>query len=423
MDGYRRRIVDDELDELAPRLAALALEGPKAVGKTETALRRSATVYRLDDPAVAEIARADPSRVVVGARPVLIDEWQRFPPTWDVVRRAVDADSTGGQFLLTGSATPPGAPTHSGAGRIATLRMRPLSLAERDLGPVSVRLADLLSGSRPQLHGESTLRVADYAYEVVASGFPGLRGLSGRALRSALDGYLHRIVEHDIDELGARVRNPGALRRWMTAYAAATSSTAAFETIRDAASAADSTPARSTTIPYRRILEQLWIIEDLPAWSASRNRLRRLGESPRHHLADPALAARLLGVDADALLDGADPSHLVPRDGSLLGALFESLVALSVRVYGQADEATVSHLRTRGGEHEVDLIVERSDGRVVALEVKLSRSVSDTDVRHLTWLASQLGTDLLDAAVITTGPEAYRRGDGIAVIPAGLLGP
>jgi uncharacterized protein len=421
---YRRRIVDDELDELLPGLPALALEGPKAVGKTATALRRAATVHRLDDLAALEIARADPSRLAIGARPVLIDEWQRLPTSWDVVRRAVDADSAPGQFLLTGSATPTDTPTHSGAGRIATVRMRSLSLAERDLGPTTVSLANLLGGGRLPLAGATFLSVSDYAAEIVTSGFPAVRPLSGRFLRTQLDGYLRRIVEHDFDELGSRVRNPRTLRRWMAAYAAATSTTTTFEAIRDAASAGEhDKPAKSTTIPYRRILEQLWIIEDLPAWLPTRNRLRRLGESPCHHLADPALAARLLGADVDALLDGAAPGPSLPRDGTLLGALFESLVTLSVRVYAQANEATVAHLRTRAGEHEVDLIVERGDGRIAAFEVKLARSINDGDVRHLKWLAERMGSDLLDAAVITTGPEAYRRPDGIAVIPAALLGP
>jgi predicted AAA+ superfamily ATPase len=421
---YRQRIVDDELDVLVPGLPALALEGPKAVGKTATALRRAATVYRLDDPAILEIARADPSRLVTGARLVLVDEWQRLPTSWDTVRRAVDADSSPGQFLLTGSATPTGAATHSGAGRIATVRMRPLSLAERGLGTSTVTLAALLEGRRPTLYGATTVALADYAAEIVSSGFPAIRALSGRLGRTQLDGYLSRIVERDLEELGRPVRSPTALRRWMTAYAAATSTTASFEVIRDAASPGETDkPARSTTIPYRRVLEQLWIIEDVPAWLPTRNRLRRLGEAPRHQLADPALAARLLGVDVGALLDGAGPGPPVPRDGTLLGALFESLVTLSARVYAQANEATVRHLRTRGGEHEVDIIVERGDGRIVALEVKLARSVDDADVRHLHWLADRIGPDLLDAAVITTGPEAYRRADGIGVIPAALLGP
>ncbi len=129
------------------------------------------------------------------------------------------------------------------------------------------------------------------------------------------------------------------------------------------------------------------------------------------------------GADVDALLDDSLAGPAVPRHGPLLGALFESLVTLSVRVYAQAAEATVHHVRTRDGDHEVDLIVQRADHRVVALEVTLSPTVDDRDTAHLRWLRDRLGDDLLDAVVITTGPHAYRRQDGIAVIPAALLGP
>ena len=163
------------------------------------------------------------------------------------------------------------------------------------------------------------------------------------------------------------------------------------------------------------------MIESTPAWLPTPNRLRRVATAPTHQLADPAFAARLLGVDVDALLAGGHGRDLLPRDGTLLGGLFESLVTLSVRVYAQANESRVYHMRTRAGEHEIDLIVERADGRVAALEVKLGATVDEDDVRHLHWLASRIGPTLTDAAVITTGPEAYRRQDGIAVIPAALL--
>ena len=416
------RIVDRELDELIGSLPAISLEGPRAVGKTETALRRAATIYRLDDPRQLEVIGADPERVVAGEQPVLVDEWQRLPATWDIVRRAVDRDPAAGQFLLTGSAAPARAPTHTGAGRIVTVRMRPMSLAERGLAAPTVHLSELLEGRRGPLGGAAGVGLVDYTEEIVRSGFPAIRRYSGRSLRSQLDGYLARIVGRDVNQQGRRVRDRAALRRWMTAYAAATSTTASFTMIRDAASAGDAgKPAKSTTIAYRAALEGLWMIEEVPAWFPTRNLLRRLAASPVHQLADPALAARLLGVGVDRLIDGADSGYAIPRDGTLLGALFESLVSLSVRVYAQANEARVSHLRTRGGEHEIDLIVERDDGRVVALEVKLSALVGSEDVRHLRWLAERMGADLLDAAVITTGSEAYRRADGIAVIPAALL--
>ncbi|MCY4517179.1 MAG: DUF4143 domain-containing protein [Acidimicrobiaceae bacterium] len=424
--AYLPRIVDDELNVLCAELPAVALEGPRAVGKTETALRRATTVHRLDDVAELDVARADPSRLAKGDPLVLIDEWQRLPASWDVVRRAVDANPHTPQFLLTGSAAPAQVPTHSGAGRIVTVRMRPLSLAERGLGTPTVSLGHLLGIDRAVVEGASPLRLEDYAAQITGSGFPALVGRSQRATRAFLDGYVDRIAERHVHEQGRTVRNRAALRRWMAAYAAATSTTAMFEKIRDAASPGEADkPTKATTIVYRAALEGLWVIEELPAWLPAwlpaRNHLRRLASAPVHQLADPALAARLLEVDADTLLEGRASGHSIPRDASLLGALFQSLVTLSVRVYAQANEAKVFHLRTQGGEHEVDLIVQGPGGRIVALEVKLRQTASDSDTRHLRWLAERIGPALADAAVITTGPEAYRRPDGIAVIPAALL--
>lgn len=425
--GYTRRVADDEIDELSDQLAALSLEGAKAVGKTATALQRARTVYALDDDDQRSVIEADQPRVLDGERPILIDEWQRLPATWDLVRRAVDRPETpAGSFLLTGSAAPAGgANTHSGAGRIVTVRMRPLTLAERGVATPTVSLAELLGGGRPRLSGETTVRLREYADEILASGFPGLRGLSDRPLRAQLDGYIDRITERDFPELGIAIRNPAALRRWLTAYAAASSTAASYETIRDAATGGHGEkPSKSTVGPYRDALERLWIADPVPAWAPTRNRLRRLSSPPKHQLVDPALAARLLGVGIGTLLqqDGPQAEPAIPRDGPLLGALFESLATIDVRVYAQAAEARVGHLRTASGEHEVDLIVERDDGRILAIEVKLSTTVADRDVRHLKWLNNRLGSDVLDSIVLTTGAYAYRRPDGIGVVPAALLG-
>jgi uncharacterized protein len=176
-------------------------------------------------------------------------------------------------------------------------------------------------------------------------------------------------------------------------------------------------------ISYREVLQRLWLLDPVPAWVPTRNYFSRLARPEKHQLADPALAARLLGVGVDTLLEGGEGAASIPRDGTLLGHLFESLVTLSVRVYAQAAEAAVRHLRTKGGRNEVDLIVERADGRVVAIEVKLGATVSDDDVKHLLWLRDRMGRDLLGSLVVTTGPVAYRRADGIGVVPAALLGP
>jgi predicted AAA+ superfamily ATPase len=423
MRRYTRRVVESELDELVAQLSALAIEGPKGVGKTATAERRAATIHRLDEPGERAIAEADPTVLLDAPAPILIDEWQHVPSVWDAVRRAVDRGAEPGRFLLAGSAAPEVAPTHSGAGRIVRIRMRPLALAERGLAKPTVSLRGLLTGGRADIKGRTTVALTDYVREIVASGLPGLRELTGRALRTQLDGYLARVVDRDFEEQGRPVRRPAALRRWMAAYAAATATTATYEKIRDAATSGEGeTPTRPTVLAYRDVLERLWLLDPVPGWRPSRNRLARLTESPKHHLADPALAARLLGVDESALLGRASPGGR-PPDGALLGQLFESLVTLSVRVYAQAAEARVHHLRTYDGRQEVDLIVETDDQRVLAIETKLSAEVTDTDVKHLLWLRERIGTNLLDAVVVNTGKQAYRRPDGVAVVPAALLGP
>ncbi|MCC7077440.1 MAG: ATP-binding protein [Acidimicrobiia bacterium] len=420
---YLPRVVDRELQGLTGELPALLIEGAKGVGKTETARRLARSVYMLDDPAVQAIAHADHTVLLQDARPVLIDEWERVPEMWDFVRRAVDAGAELGSYLLTGSASVEGVATHSGAGRIASLRMRPMTLSERGVGSPTVSLSELLDGVRPKVTGRTTVTLGDYADAIVDSGFPGLHGLLPHARRRQLDGYIDRIVTKDFPEQGQRVRRPATLRRWMTAYAAASSTAAKYEVILDGSTAGDADkPARSTTLVWRDVLERLGILDPVPAWSTTRSEFSRLTEAPKHQLADPALAARLLHLGRDALLRGRTAEPRITH-APMLGLLFESLVTLDTRVYAQAVDATVSHLRTKGGEHEVDLIVENDDRSVVAVEVKLTQNVVDRDVRHLRWLRNQLGDALLDAVVVSTGTRAYRRADGIAVVPAALLGP
>lgn len=421
---YVRRVLDGELDQLLTSLPAIAIEGAKGVGKTATAERRANETYRLDVRDVLEVLQANPAVMESAQRPVLLDEWQRHPPIWDYVRRQVDAGALPGSFLLAGRTIPVDAPVHSGAGRIVSLRMRPLSLAERELVTPTVSLAGLLGGTRPAVDGTSPMSVADYVEEILASGLPGIRPLPERARKLQLDGYLNRAIDRDFPEQGQAVRRPQALRGWLNAYAAATAGTASYETIARAAGAGNvRIPARETIFGYRDVLERLYLLDQVPGWAPTRNHFSKVGASAKHHLADPALAARLLGVDARALLRGESAGPAVPRDGTLLGALFESLVTLSARVYAQASDTHVRHFRTRDGRHEADLIVEREDQRVVALEVKLAAYPGSDAVGHLLWLQDRLGSELLDAVVITTGRHAYRRDDGIAVVPAALLGP
>ena len=168
---------------------------------------------------------------------------------------------------------------------------------------------------------------------------------------------------------------------------------------------------------------RLYVLDPVPAWVPTRNRIAQLSHPPKHHLVDVALVVSLLGLSARDLTGGHEPTVAPPRDGAFVGALFESLVTQSLRVYAQQIEAGVGHMRTKGGRQEVDLILECLGGGVIAVEVKLNPVVDDGAVRHLHWLADRMGDELLDAVVVTTGTWAYRRPDGVAVIPAAMLAP
>jgi predicted AAA+ superfamily ATPase len=211
---------------------------------------------------------------------------------------------------------------------------------------------------------------------------------------------------------------------WLRAYAAATSSTAAYEHILNAAATAGQADklSRSTGVAYRDILADLWLLDPVPAWAPRGNPASRFAKAPKHQLADPALAARLMGFGIDALIDGQG-KPLGPQGGTMLGRLFEALATLCVRVAASAAEASVSHLRTRDGDHEVDLLVERPDGMCLPMEVKLAAAVSDRDGRHLRWFRERYPDLTADLIIINTGPHAYRRRDGIGVVPLSLLSP
>lgn len=421
---YTERVVDDALDELIPELPAVLLDGAKGVGKTTTGLKRAKTVFRLDDRRHLQVVEADPDGILLEPGPILIDEWQRFPPIWDAVKRNADSTNPTGPFILTGSAYVPNATVHSGSGRIHEVRMRPMTLMERDVATPSVSLQALAKGQSHVKGKIKSFGLAEYVNEIVSSGFPGIRKLSPRARTAQLNSYLVNIVQKDFEETGYKVRRPEAVTAWLKAYAASTATTTSFEKIRDASNPGNiSVPARSTVIAYTEILRMLRILDDVPAWLPGSNFLSELGQFPKHHLADPALAARALGMTPERLLNGDQGKIVFPHEGALLGALFESLVTLCVRVFAQAMNAKLSHLRTKDTRHEVDLILVTDTGKILGIEVKLSPTISDDDVKHLIWLKDNAKADVQDLIVVTTGDRAFRRKDGVAVIPLALLGP
>lgn len=421
--GYVRRILDDELDRILPHLPAIAIEGARGVGKTATARQRARTTHLLDDPLTRDALAADPRRILSEPIPVLIDEWQLMPAIWDVVRRAVDDGAPSGSFLLTGSAEYRGDRLHTGAGRIVDLRMRTMTLAELGFETPTVSLAELLAGDTPPVTGETDRTLRRYMEAILATGLPGLRGLPADVLPIQLDSYVRRIVDRDLPALGVGSRSRGRLLAWMRAYASAIMSTASYERIRDAATAGEADkPSRITTVSYLEALESLWVIEPIPAWHPTSPALRRFGMAPKHQLFDTGIASHLAELTMGPILAGAPTAPVHARQGTVMGPLLESQVAHDVAVYAQAAGARLRHFRSSDGRHEIDLIVQRRDGKVLAIEVKLSHAPSRDDKRHLLWLREAIVDGVVDMMVIYTGPLAFRDADGIAMVPLALLG-
>ncbi|MDE1558362.1 MULTISPECIES: ATP-binding protein [Actinotignum] len=413
---YHERAIDKRLDALLPEVPAIAIDGAKGVGKTATALQRANTVWLLDRPETQYVAAADPDFTTVPPGTLLLDEWQKVPAVWDSVRRQVDGGAPAGRFLLTGSAMPFDASgLHSGAGRVFSLRLRPMALFERELVEPSVSFGELLRNPNQGIAGHTDFALPDYCRAIARSGFPGIMTKSAEVTQELLDSYLRLIIDRDLPDYGATVRRPEVLHRWLAAYAAASSLTTSYANLLDATTGGDGTqPAKSTTITYREHLTALWILDPIPGWAPAGTALKRLQLAPKHQLADPALALRLLNLNETTLL-GA-------RGQKFLGQLFESLAALSVRVAAEANRARVFHLRTRNGDHEVDLIAEGPSGEIAGVEVKLANAISEHDVQHLLWLRKQIPEHDPLLMVLNTGAQAYRRPDGIYVIPLALLG-
>lgn len=372
MVEYRRRIVDDLLDEFLPEMTAVALEGAKGVGKTATASRRARTTYSLQRPSQLEVLSAEPEVINEGPFPLFIDEWQLYPPVWDVVRTAVDDDPSGGRFLLAGSAdVPAGTRIHSGAGRIDKFIMRPMTLMERGFEEPTISIGKLLRGEPQQIRGSTRRRSVTTSMRSFARGCPA----SGPEPQSPTP--THPDICGPLGGKGhpgkrGTYQAPETLKAWMTAYGAATSTDASYETILRAATPGQSEkPDKKTVMRYRDLLTRLYILDPVPAWMPSLAPLTTLTRSPKHHMVDPAFPAHLAGVGPEGLLRG-ERNVLAPDGETWLGALFESLATQSLRVYGEANLAAVRQLRTKGGRQEIDLVLEDWERNTLAVEVKLA---------------------------------------------------
>lgn len=413
---YWPRVVDAELRSDLDVMGAVVIEGPKACGKTETALQVAASTIRLDvDAGAAQLADAVPTAVLDGHPPRLIDEWQMAPGLWNAIRRAVDARGLPGQFIVTGSASPADdARRHSGAGRFAHIRMRPMSLWEAGRSSGDVSLGSLLSGSAPA--GHTDMAVADYVDAIIRGGWPQNLETQPALAPRFVRNYITDAVEQDIPLLTGTRHDPARLRRFLHAYAQVTAQPAALTTIasRVLPEADEPNLKRDTADAYRSAAERLMLVEDVPPWSPRLRSRTRLVATPKRHLADPSLAAGLLDADASRLL----------KDGETLGFLFESLVTRDIRVYAQAHDAVVHHYRERDGSLEADLVIERRDGTWTGIEVKLGGSAIDIAAANLRRIAERrIERPPAGLVVVTAEGYAYRRQDGVDVVPLGTLRP
>lgn len=411
---YRPRLIDAELTAALDAVGAVVLEGPRAVGKTESGRHAVRSEVRVDTPAARQAFAADPRLLLDGATPRLIDEWQVEPDLWNEVRHTVDRRQDKGQFILAGSAVPRDDPArHPGAGRFIHLRMRPMTLAETGHSTGWVSLAAVLAGQGASA-GDPGLRVADLAERIVVGGWPGHLDLSATPAMRAMAGYIEDTCRVDLQRLDGVRRDPRSVRRLIDSLARNIATPASLESLAADANGADGTMLPETVGSYLHALDRLMVTEDLPAWRPSLRSRARLRAAAVRHFADPSLATAALN---------AGPSRLL-RDLGWMGFLFESLVVRDLRVYAQPLDGRLSHYRDSNGL-EADAIIELPDGRWAAFEIKLGSSpaVVDAAAAGLLRLASIVdGPAPVALAVITGTGYSLVRPDGVLQIAIGALG-
>lgn len=414
---YRARVVDDELKALLSALGAVVIEGPKACGKTETARQVAASEVRLDvDVNARQVASIDPSLILNGPVPRLLDEWQMVPDVWNHARRAVDDRQAVGQFILTGSAVPRDDLTrHTGAGRFTRLRMRPMSLFESGHSTGEISLAGLLSGQPPRAP-DPGMKVGGLLERIAVGGWPGLLDQEVSRALKAVRAYADEVCRTDIQRVDGVAHDPEKVLLLMRSLARNLSTTTSLATLAKDVGEPGGALAKNTVSAYYEALTRLMVVEDQPAWAPHLRSRSRVRASPKRHFADPSIAVAVLRATPDRLL----------QDMNLVGFLFESLVVRDLRVYAQAEDARVLHYRDNT-DLEVDAVVEAADARWAAFEVKLGPGAVDQGAEALLKFASRIDTAKCGApqilGVITGTGFSYVREDGIAVIPIGTLGP
>lgn len=417
--GYLDRVVDTEVAGALASSPAVLIEGPRGCGKTWTGQRFARSEIVLDGSEALRIAaEVDPDSILAGEEPRLLDEWQLVRGIWNPMRHACDRRGGFGHFLLTGSQNPPDDLTeHSGAGRVARVRMRPMTLWESGDSTGEVSLASLLEGGRCRAP-DTARTIGDVASLICRGGWPRMIGMAASTAQARLRDYLSDVARIDISRVAGVRRNPRMVMDLLASLARNESTMATIATLRaDLEEEGAGAPARSTIGAYLDELARLFVIEPLPAWFAHLRSASRLRKSPKRYFADPALAVAALRGSAAYL----------ERDLEMMGLLFESMAVRDLRVYAQAMGAHLYYYRD-ASNLEADAIIDGLDGRWAAVEIKLGGgSAIKKAMSSLRAVRSRVDTtrrgDPARLIVLTAFGPGYQTADGVAVVPLTALRP
>lgn len=383
------------------------------------------SVVKLQDPLrkkeYHQIAQAMPSLLLEGDSPRLIDEWQDEPDLWNLVRGTVDERGGVGHFILTGSAVPRDEkdddkepPRHSGTGRFAWLKMRPMSLAESGESNGAVSLGALFEGE-DGISATSKVTVPDYAHLICRGGWPeAVLAKSHRVAYQKSINYVEAVINEDVHRVDGVERNPALVRLVLRSLARNITTLTATQTILGDIRNHMPTTSIKTLDSYLNALRRIFVIEDEPAWMPSIRSKTAIRTSHKRQLADPSIATAILGIKPERLM----------KDFNLFGFLFESMCVRDMRVYAQANDGEVLHYRDASG-HEIDMVVSLRDGRWGAVEVKLGGGQIEEASRNLLAFKERVDSESMGSPsflmVLTGTGFAYRRTDGIFVVPLGCL--
>jgi hypothetical protein len=422
--NYRPRVLDVELERHLKSVGAIVIEGAKWCGKSTTAEYHSRSQVFMDNPQRREqyqlFAEENPSMILNGETPRLIDEWQIAPRLWDAVRYTIDHRPGMGQFLLTGSAKPTDRQQiyHSGTGRFAWVKMRPMALAESGDSSGAVSLSQLFATPDVEVACESQADLQRIAYLVCRGGWPASVDLSEEyALSPAID-YYDAVVNVDIRQVDGVERSVARAKNLMRSFARLQGTQASVRQIVEDMNGGDKETMEDQTVrSYLSALQSLFVIEDMPAWNPNLKSRTAIRTANTHYFVDPSIATAAMGIGPGDLLN----------DLKAFGLLFETLCIRDLRVYSQPLRGEVYHYRDKDGL-ECDAVVHLPNGHYGLIEIKLGgEKAIEEGAGTLQRLAAKIDIDHMNApsfmmVLTAVGAFAYRRKDGVLVVPVSTLG-